>query len=74
MWLRVIPANPLRPRRMPTLIRIQQDLTLLRDRPRNPLKSQREPVEVNGPVGEADIVLAVVASGALLGLGSVGPK
>jgi hypothetical protein len=62
----VFNASPLGPR-------LERDLTLLSDRARNSLKLQSESVEVNSAVGESNVVLTVVASGALFRRSSVAP-
>lgn len=68
-----IHANPLRPRRIPFLIRTQENLSIFGDRTRHPLQSQCEPVEIGRAVGELDVVFSVVAAGVLFWQAAVCP-
>lgn len=72
--LRVVHANPLGPGGHSVGIRAQQNMTVFRDRTRNPFQFQREKVEVGRTLGKLDRVLAVVASCILVGQLSIGPR
>jgi hypothetical protein len=49
-------------------------MTIFRDRAINPLKLQREPVEVGGAIWKPDVIFAIVAAGICLREAAIGPK
>lgn len=70
---RIVHADPLSPRGTPIGVRTKQDLTILSNRSIHSLKLQSEKIVVGSTLRELDIVLSIVASGALLRRVAISP-
>lgn len=70
----IVHAYPLGSRGLSVGIRTQQNLTVFRDRARNPLELQGKTVEIGRTLRELDVVFAVIAACILLGQFPIRPR